>query len=68
LNYAGRGERDKPEGVYSTELFADDVAAFIHAVPIPKTHISGLSLGAASGMWLAAEYPNRVKSLSLHSG
>ena len=24
-------------------------------------------LGAASGMWLAAKYPNRVKSLSLHS-
>jgi acetolactate synthase-1/2/3 large subunit len=28
----------------------------------------GWGLGAAIGMWLAAKYPNRVKSLSLHSG
>jgi pimeloyl-ACP methyl ester carboxylesterase len=68
IDLRGTGESDKPEGVYSTELFADDVAAFMQAVGIPNAHISGLSLGAASGMWLAAKYPNRVKSLSLHSG
>ena len=28
---------------------------------------AGLSLGAATGMWLAARHPERVKSLSLHS-
>jgi pimeloyl-ACP methyl ester carboxylesterase len=38
------------------------------AVGIAKAHISGLSLGAAVGMWLAAKYPKKVKSLSLHSG
>jgi pimeloyl-ACP methyl ester carboxylesterase len=27
----------------------------------------GLSLGAAVGMWMASKYPERVKSLSLHS-
>jgi pimeloyl-ACP methyl ester carboxylesterase len=68
LDLRGTGETDKPEGVYSTELFADDVAAFMQAVGIQKAHISGLSLGAATGMWLAAKYPDRVKSLSLHSG
>jgi pimeloyl-ACP methyl ester carboxylesterase len=68
IDLRGAGESDKPEGVYSTELFADDVAAFMQALGIPNAHISGLSLGAASGMWLAAKYPNRVKSLSLHSG
>ena len=40
----------------------------MQAVGIPKAHVSGLSLGAATGMWLAAKYPDRVKSLSLHSG
>jgi pimeloyl-ACP methyl ester carboxylesterase len=55
-------ESDKPEGVYSTELFADDVAGFMQAAGIPSAHISGLSLGAATGMWLAAKYPDRVKS------
>ena len=68
LDLRGTGETDKPEGTYSTELFADDVAAFMQTVGIPKAHIAGLSLGAATGMWLAAKYPDRVKSLSLHSG
>lgn len=35
---------------------------------IEKAHIAGLSLGAVIGMWLAAKYPDRVKSLSIHSG
>ncbi len=64
----GAGETDKPEGVYSTELFADDVSAFMQAVGVDRAHISGLSLGAATGMWLAAKYPHKVKSLSIHSG
>lgn len=64
----GAGETDKPEGTYSTELFADDVAAFMQALGIQKAHIWGLSLGAATGMWLAGKYPEKVKTLSLHSG
>ena len=68
LDLRGTGETDKPEGVYSTALLADDVAAFMQAAGIQKAHISGLSLGAAIGMWLAAKYPDKVKSLSLHSG
>jgi pimeloyl-ACP methyl ester carboxylesterase len=68
VDLRGTGESDKPEGDYSTELFADDVAEFMQAIGIPKPHVSGLSLGAATGMWLAARYPDKVKSLSLHSG
>jgi len=68
LDPRGAGESDKPDGVYSTELFADDVAAFMQALGIPRAHVAGLSLGAATGMWLAAKHPDRVKSLSLHSG
>ena len=68
LDLRGTGETDKPEGEYSTEILADDVAAFMQAVGIGKAHISGLSLGAAVGMWLAAKYPDKVKSLSIHSG
>ena len=58
LDPRGTGETDKPEGVYSHELIADDVAAFMQAVGIQKAHVSGLSLGAAAGMWLAAKYPD----------
>lgn len=68
VDLRGTGESDKPDGDYSSELFADDVAGFMQAIGIPKAHVSGLSLGAATGMWLAAKYPDKVKSLSLHSG
>lgn len=67
VDLRGAGESDKPEGTYSTELFANDIAAFMQALGIPQAHVAGLSLGAATGMWLAARYPDRVKSLSLHS-
>jgi len=67
LDPRGAGESDKPDQVYSTELFADDVAAFMAAIGVERAHVSGVSLGAATGMWLAAKHPERVKSLSLHS-
>ena len=67
LDSRDAGETDKPGGPYSTELLADDVAAFMEALGIQQAHVSGLSLGAATGMWLAAKYPERVRSLSLHS-
>ena len=67
LDLRGTGESDKPDAAYTTEHLADDVAAFMHSLGIPRAHITGLSLGAAIGMWVAAKYPNMVASLSLHS-
>ena len=67
VDLRGAGLSGKPEGNYTTELFADDVAAFIQAAGVDRAHVSGLSLRAATGMWLAAKYPDRVTSLSLHS-
>jgi len=63
----GAGETDKPAGFHSTELYADDVNSFMQAIGVEKAHVMGLSLGAATGLWLAAKYPQRVKSLSVHS-
>ncbi len=68
LDLRGTGESDKSDGAYSTEVLADDVAAFMQAAGIQSAHVSGLSLGAGTGLWLAAKYPDKVKSLSLHSG
>jgi pimeloyl-ACP methyl ester carboxylesterase len=67
VDLRGAGLCSKPEGTYTTELFADDIAAFMQAANVERAHVAGLSLGAATGMWLAAKYPGRVKSLSLHS-
>jgi pimeloyl-ACP methyl ester carboxylesterase len=63
----GAGLSDKPDGTYTTELFADDIAAFLQALGLLRAHVAGLSLGAAVGIWLASKYSDRVKSLSLHS-
>jgi pimeloyl-ACP methyl ester carboxylesterase len=68
VDLRGTGESDKPAGVYSTETLADDVAALMQVVGVERAHMAGVSLGAATAMWLAAKYPERVKSLALHSG
>src|SRR5580693_10187762 len=63
----GAGLSSKPEGEYTTELMADDIAAFMQAAGVGRAHIFGVSLGASIGMWLTAKYPEAVKTLSLHS-
>ena len=67
VDLRGAGLTDKPAGTYSSELFADDIARFMEAIGVERAHITGLSLGAATGMWLAAKYPQKVITLSLHS-
>ena len=68
IDLPGSGESDKPAGPYSTEAYADQVAAFLGAIGIERAHVAGVSLGAAVGMHLAARHPGRMRSLSLHSG
>src|SRR5690242_15458653 len=53
LDLRGTGETEFTEGPYTTEVLADDVAAFMQSLGIARAHVSGLSLGAAIGMWLA---------------
>jgi 3-oxoadipate enol-lactonase len=67
VDLRGGGLSSKPEGVYTTELFAADIAAFMDAAGIDQAHVFGVSLGAAAGTWLAAKHPERVKTLQLHS-
>ena len=68
VDLRGTGETDKPDEPYSTETLADDVSGFMQAIGVDRAHISGLSLGAAVGMWLGVKHPEKVKSLSIHSG
>ena len=68
VDLRGSGESDKPEGETTTELYADDIAALMKELGIARAHVMGLSLGAGIGMWLAAKYPDQVKTLSVHSG
>src|SRR3954471_14478918 len=68
IDLPGSGESDKPTGPYSTDGYAEQVAAFLDAIGIEHAHVAGVSLGAAVGIQLAARHPGRVRSLSLHSG
>ena len=68
IDLRGTGLSDKPTSAYTTEDLADDVAAVMNELAISSAHIAGLSLGAGTGLWLAAKYPEKVKSLSVHSG
>jgi pimeloyl-ACP methyl ester carboxylesterase len=68
IDLPGSGDSDKPPGPYSTAGYADQVAAFLGVIGVEQAHVAGVSLGAAVGMHLAARYPRRVRTLSLHSG
>lgn len=68
VDLPGSGESDKPPGPYSTEGYAEQLAAFLGAIGIEQAHVAGMSLGAAVAMHLAARHPGRVRSVSLHSG
>jgi pimeloyl-ACP methyl ester carboxylesterase len=67
IDLPGTGESEKPPGPYSTDGYADQVAAFLGAIGIEQAHVAGVSLGAGVAMHLAARHPGRVRSLSLHS-
>ncbi|MCM8543124.1 MAG: alpha/beta hydrolase [Lentisphaeraceae bacterium] len=63
----GAGDSDKPEGSYTTEMMADDIAALIKGLNLGKVHVNGISMGGAIGQHLAIKYPELVRSLVLVS-
>ena len=46
MDLPGSGESDKPAGPYSTEGYADQLAGFLGAIGVERTHVAGVSLGA----------------------
>jgi len=68
VDLPGSGDSDKPPGPYSTDGQADQMAAFLDVIGVDNAHVAGMSFGAAVGLHLAARHPDRVRSLSLHSG
>ncbi len=68
VDLPGSGVSDKPEGPYATETYADQLAGLMGAIGVERAHVAGVSLGAGVGTHLAARHPERVRTLSLHSG
>ncbi len=63
----GHGESDAPEGPYSFEMLADDVAGLMDALGIERAHFVGLSIGGMIGQHFALRHPDKVDRLALCS-
>ena len=62
----GVGETDMPEApAYPTSQMADDAAAVLEHLAIPRAHVVGHSMGGTIAMELAIRHPQRVRSLGL---
>ena len=61
----GAGKSDRPKGVYTMELFADDIAGLMDYLKIEKAHIIGWSLGGMIVQNFILKYPERVNKVVL---
>jgi pimeloyl-ACP methyl ester carboxylesterase len=61
----GAGRSDKPDIPYSIEGMADDAAALLELLEIPKTTVVGYSMGGRIAMSLALYHPHLVGRLVL---
>lgn len=61
----GHGQSEATEGAYSFELLADDAAAIMDALDIPRCHFVGLSMGGMTAMALALNHAERLASVAI---
>ncbi|MGH6770004.1 MAG: alpha/beta fold hydrolase [Xanthobacteraceae bacterium] len=61
----GHGASDKPEGPYTVEQFADDIADLFDHVGWDKALIAGASMGGMVSLAFAANHPTRTAALGL---
>jgi 3-oxoadipate enol-lactonase len=67
LRYDQRGHGDSPvpPGPYEVADLGQDVLDLLDRNDIERTHFVGLSMGGMTGMWLAANAPERIDRLAL---
>jgi 3-oxoadipate enol-lactonase len=61
----GHGGSSVTPGPYTVERLGRDALALLDALGIERAHFCGLSLGGATGMWLALNAPERLDKLVL---
>src|ERR1700693_2434406 len=61
----GHGQSSRLSGLYTTRLFADDLAAILDHANWPATSIAGCSMGGCVAQAFAAAYPSRAQALGL---
>ena len=63
----GLGGSERGKGRLTVASMAEDAAALLQALEVPKAHLLGWSLGSAIAQELALEYPELVGSAVLYS-
>lgn len=61
----GQGRSDHPDGPYSMDLHADDLAALLTGLGYRKAHVAGISYGGEVAQAFALKYPEMTQSLIL---
>jgi 3-oxoadipate enol-lactonase len=61
----GHGQPDAPAGPYTIEQLGLDVLALLDELQLERVSFCGLSLGGATGLWLAANANGRIDRLVL---
>jgi pimeloyl-ACP methyl ester carboxylesterase len=61
----GHGSADAPACCYTISNYADDARLFLDAVGVERAAVAGHSMGSMVAIAMAAEYPERVSSITL---
>lgn len=67
LEFQGHGRTEDIDRPITYPNLADDVAAFMAAVDLPRADVFGYSMGAAAALQLAIRHPERIDRLVLAS-
>ena len=68
LDQRGHGDSGRPDGDYSAEEYAQDLALFFRVVGLDRAIVAGQSLGGRVGQVFAATHPQHVQGLGLVGG
>jgi len=68
LDQRGHGASGRPDGDYSAEEYAHDLALFFREVGLDRAVIAGQSLGGRVGQVFAATWPEHIEALGLVGG
>jgi pimeloyl-ACP methyl ester carboxylesterase len=64
-DHRGMGQSTRGEGEITMAAMAEDLAALLDALEVPRAHVLGWSLGSAVGQELAIAHPEKVAGLVL---
>jgi pimeloyl-ACP methyl ester carboxylesterase len=66
FDYRGLGDSERGDGAITVASLADDAAALLDALSIPRAHVLGWSLGSTVAQEVALRHPNKAGSLVLY--